>query len=186
MWKMVIIVNFGSNKTPKIGDVLKQIGQKHSIIDWNKIEKVDWKEVDKIILSGAPILLSKVVKEEYIKPFTFLKEINKPILGICFGHQLLGLLFGAEVFLGTEVRQESNVTIILKEKLFDGFSKSTLMIEDHTEGITLPTNFIQLASSDKYNVEAMKHHTKDIYGVQFHPEVSGENGIKLLTNFCKI
>jgi GMP synthase (glutamine-hydrolysing) len=58
--------------------------------------------------------------------------------------------------------------------------------EDHCEGITLPDQFILLARSRSYDVEAMKHREKDIYGVQFHPETSNEPGRKIAHNFLKL
>jgi GMP synthase (glutamine-hydrolysing) len=183
---MIGIVHFGSTKTTKIADCLSLLGYSSKIIDWQQAETVNWNAFSGIILSGAPVLLSQMDHSEYIKRFYFLKNTKIPVLGICFGHQLLGLLFNASVFMGEAVRQETEIKIIIATKLFEGFENTTLMLEDHTEGITESSSFTTLASSEKYKVEAMQHFTLPIFGVQFHPEVSGKNGMQLLHNFCKL
>jgi GMP synthase (glutamine-hydrolysing) len=183
---MICIVHFGSTKTIKIADCLTLLGYKNKIVEWNRSQEVNWDKTSGIILSGAPILLTEVDTTKYIEQYLFLKNYTKPILGICFGHQLLGLLFGASVYKGEAIRKETEIAILLKDNLFEGFKKNVVMMEDHTEGITLPASFIHLASSEKYPVEAMKHSNLNIYGTQFHSEVSGENGLKLLSNFCKL
>jgi GMP synthase (glutamine-hydrolysing) len=184
--KMILIINFGSSKTSRISECLSASGYDSRIVEWNEFQSPDDYQPTGIILSGAPILLTEEDPSEFIKRFAFLKTIQVPVLGICFGHQLLGLLFEASVFKGEEVRKETAITILNKKKLFTGLENNVKMIEDHTEGITLPSSFIQLASSEKYEIEAMKHSDFEMYGVQFHPEVSGENGLRVLTNFCKL
>ena len=183
---MICIINFGSSKTEKIGTCLQALGYSFQIYKWDELEHVDWKAVTGIILSGAPVLLTETDNRIYIDEFEFLLTSSIPVLGICFGHQLLGLLFGARVFKGDEIRTETEISICFKDHLFDGFDEKAKMMEDHTEGINFPDSFIKLASSEKYENEAMKHSSLNIFGVQFHPEVSGENGLKLLSNFCKL
>lgn len=183
---MICIINFGSSKTEKIGMCLDAIGYSYEIINWNKSEKTERSKFSGIILSGAPVLLTETDYKIYTEKFEFLRTGSIPVLGICFGHQLLGLLFGASVFKGEEARTETEISVISKSILFEGSDKKIKMMEDHTEGITLPPSFIKIASSEKYEVEAMQHQTLNLFGVQFHPEVSGENGLKLLHNFCRL
>lgn len=183
---MIGIIDFGSKKTPDIESVCLEISYLTQVLWWDDVGRNKLELFDKIILSGAPVLLTEINHQYHISKFSFLKNSQVPVLGICFGHQLLGLVHGAEAFMGEAVREWTEIKIKSKNNLFKGFASGTRMMEDHTEGITLPDNFKCLATSDKYEVEAMKHISKPIYGVQFHPEVSGKEGKRLLNNFLDL
>ena len=180
---MIYIIDFGSSKAPQIAAVISSLGYTYKVFKWN--ENIDFKNASGFILSGAPVLFTETDSSPYLQAYSFLKKIERPVLGICFGHQLLGVLYGAKVFKGKAIRTPVEISLLKEDKLFEGFSKSIVFEEDHTEGIDLPVDFIRLAASADYKVEAMKHPEKKIYGVQFHPEVSGEKGKQLLNNFCK-
>ena len=60
------------------------------------------------------------------------------------------------------------------------------LMEDHCEAISIPANFIHVAVSDACVNEAMMHQTKSLFGVQFHPEVSGNHGRVIIENFVHI
>lgn len=121
----------------------------------------------------------------------FLAGWRRPLLGICFGHQALARAFGATVrrdgtkHLGAEeVRAGEGVG------LFAGFPPAFPMHESHEEIVVrdsaLDHRFRVTAESGAGLVEAIVHRRRPLYGVQFHPERSGERGVKLLANFLKM
>lgn len=180
---MIYIIHFGSSKTPDIKSAVETLGYKCEVIPWQEHHSIDFKNAKGFILSGAPVLLTETSSEPYLEKYRFITTAGFPVLGICFGHQLIGLLYGAKIFKGNAVRVPVPISIITQNSLFNRLQDSPVFAEDHTEGINLPKGFIHLARSEKYEVEAMKHPSENIYGVQFHPEVSGRNGITLLKNF---
>ena len=109
-----------------------------------------------------------------------------PILGICLGHQIIGLLHGAEIFREKYIEKMEEIKVIEKNILFAGIAQSTYFQEAHSEYITLPEGFVHLARSASCENEAMKHPSKNIFGTQFHPEISGENGAMIFRNFLGI
>ena len=180
---MTYIINFGSPKIKEIEKCVRALGLPFKTVAWDATD-ANFENASRFILSGSPTYLTETAHAPYIQRYHFLKTVKVPVLGICFGHQVLGLLHGASIYRGEPVRTSVDIEVLQSLPLFEGLGKTTGMTEDHTEGITLPEGFIHLASSKTYKNEGMKHPDKDIYGVQFHPEVSGENGMRLLKNFA--
>lgn len=187
--KTIAIIDLKSKKTASIAEVLNRLRVEYEVLIaayWAPGYHPDYELYSGIILSGSNTLLTETNMQPYLKDFAFLKDLQIPVLGICFGHQLLGVLHGADVFKGEPVRKSIQIKIIQKDNLFEGLENQPTFVEDHTEGITLPLGFDVIAQSDQYEVEAMRHKQKPMYGVQFHPEVSGKNGEIILKNFCDL
>lgn len=182
---MILILQFGSKKTQYIKECINSTGHCAEIVAWDEKFKRP-ENLTGIVFSGSPVFFTEVRIEPYREKISPLLEWNVPVLGICFGHQLLGLLHGASIFRGEAIRRDETIRLITEDKLFDGLGKEFTMAEDHTEGINLPPGFIHLASSESYAIEGMRHPEKNFWGVQFHPEVSSENGMRLFQNFLSI
>ncbi len=182
---MIAVIDCGSSKTPQIAEQLE------AYIDVEVISMLDLKQENctnfaGFVISGAPILLTELDPTPYLKQFAWFRTENRPILGICFGHQILGLLNGARIAKMKEDRVFQEIEVIHADPLFLRLPDVFDMQEDHCEHISIPKNFEHLACSDTCINEAMKHKTKMHYGVQFHPEVSGNYGNILLENFVNV
>jgi len=183
---VITVINFGSSKTPQIISIVRELGFATEEKNWKDFSASDYGKQDKIIFSGSPTFLTEVDHAPYTERYSCIKEGKVPVLGICFGHQVMGILHGAQIFRGEEIRTDNDIHVVKEDLLFAGLSPATVMKEDHTEGITLPAEFIHLAYSKSYAIEAMRHPTLPLWGIQFHPEVSGENGKILIQNFLKL
>ena len=84
------------------------------------------------------------------------------------------------------IDKKEKIQIVNPDILFSSIPNNPIFREKHTEYTTLPKNFLLLAKSSSCQNEAMKHKTKNLYGVQFHPETSGNNGKTLLKNFLNL
>ncbi|MEK6941180.1 MAG: hypothetical protein AABW49_04755 [Nanoarchaeota archaeon] len=168
-----------------ISKVLTELNMPFEKISLSELKQNSWKKHNGIIISGSPLLLTKE-KEKLLPKFLFLKNITIPALGICFGHQIVGLINGAIITNGKLIKKKEQITILAKDPLFQNIQKEVMFDENHEEYITIPRNFLHLARSESYEIEAMKHPTKNVYGIGFHPERSGEQGKTLLKNFYKM
>jgi len=182
---MILILDCGSQKTPYIESMVDEFS------DYTTVPILDFTEsmltsVAGVIISGAPLLITEQNIAPYLNKLSWLKTIKKPTLGICFGHQLIGITFGA---FGQKMREDRDLQVIESFEdslLLDKLPIEFEMIEDHCETISIPQHFKLIASSDACVNEVMEHETLPIYGVQFHPEVSGNYGRIIFDNFIKI
>jgi GMP synthase (glutamine-hydrolysing) len=181
----VVIIDCGSKKTPDIAQALEELFVVYDVVSMNELMGENLLTYKAIIISGAPILLTEVDTREYLQKFDFIHYYKNPVLGICFGHQILGLLHGAQIQKGTEIREPQLITQTDSSILFNGIKGDVEMMQDHCEEITVPSDFKQIARSSTCENEAMQHKVKPMFGVQFHPEVSGRLGKQLLKNFVK-
>lgn len=182
---MIGVINCGSSKTRYIEELVYEFDDFVSIplLDATVESLYDLKG---IIISGAPILLTETDHTPFKKPIETIIDSGLPILGICFGHQLLSMHFGGYVARMKEDRDWQTIEVISDSHLFDKLPNEFEMMEDHCETASIPNDFIHLAVSDVCINEAMQHKTKPIYSVQFHPEVSGNSGRIIFDNFIRI
>lgn len=182
---MILIVDCGSSKTPEIVSVLEEFCDT-TCIGFHDLTVEMAKDVIGIVFSGAPLLITEMDMTPYKKHVSWIKDVKVPVLGICFGHQLLGLLHGAFGAKMREDRDWQEIEIIEESPLFNRLPTCFEMMEDHCEHINVPPDFQLIAASDACVNEAMQHLKKPFFGVQFHPEVSGNFGAILLENFYLI
>jgi GMP synthase (glutamine-hydrolysing) len=182
---MILIINCGSNKTPFIEEMIDEFD------DFKTVPIVDFTEkelqnVDGVVISGAPILVTEQDISGYLSKLSWIKTTTLPVLGICFGHQLIGITFGSFASRMKEDRDWQLIDVIEDCPLFDKLPGEFEMMEDHCETISIPPGFKLVAASDACVNEAMQHKEKTIFGVQFHPEVSGNFGRIVFDNFIRL
>jgi len=181
----VAIVDCGSSKVPDIARVLKRCGVAPSVIRPADLPSIASDLPSALILSGNPALIEDT-GTDFLTNYGILRELRIPILGICFGHQVIGLLYGGEVSRGQEDRGLRQIDVLRENPLFAGIAATGEFRQDHTEEVSVPTQFAHLASSSHCRNEAMAHPDLPIVGVQFHPETSGDAGERLIRNFLSL
>ncbi len=189
----IIIIDFGSQVTKLIARRIRDLHVYSEIIQPNDVNKINnYKNIKGIILSGGPSTVTKN-KFQSVPKELFKKKI--PILGICYGLQLIAKLFGGKIKSSKKKREFGRAFIFEKKfslltKNFFNTSKTVWM--SHEDAVVkIPKNF-EITASTKESKLTIIENTKDkIYGVQFHPEVTHtDNGKQIFKNFlfkiCKI
>jgi len=190
----ILIIDFGSQFTQLIARRIRELGVFSEIISHKKIKLKDIDQTIKgIILSGGPLNVYQINKYSFDKKII---NLSIPILGICFGHQILSKLNGGRVKqskhreFGLANIYKKNESLLTKNFFNNQKSKKVWM--SHADQVSkLPKNFKVIASSTNSKFAIVENKSKKFYGIQFHPEVTHtENGKKLISNFifliCKI
>jgi GMP synthase (glutamine-hydrolysing) len=136
-----------------------------------------------LIFSGGP---SSVYESDAPKLHPLILEVNLPILGLCYGHQLLAQITGSKVEPATcKEYGIAQVTIDKPVGILEGLSNSEQVWMSHGDTVFAPPPEIEsLAHTENCPVAAFRHKTKPIYGLQWHPEViHTEKGMRMLQNF---
>ena len=113
---------------------------------------------------------------------------ERPLLGICLGHQLIASRYGSTVApLPGAIDRLDVIEVIHDDPLFDGLERRFTARLAHDDLVTnLGTPLLALARSETGRFEAFRHHAHPVYGLQFHPEASGEPGRRILENFAHL
>ena len=173
---------------------------KYEFISFTDLKSVEIYEKalksDGIILSGSRLYLSTIEDQKKMGVvLRLIQDFDKPLLGICFGHHLIGHLFGFKIDYLKSIDSETDKVISLdfNPSLF-GY-KTMNVHENHKQEIKYAEGFEDIfdiyASSEECKVQAIKHKKRPIYGVQFHPETSAsedvkKQGIKFLQKFASL
>lgn len=145
------------------------------------------------IISGSEKYVSQNQFEKHL--FDFLKRTDLPIIGICYGHQLIARVYGANVKEGRYIKREYDknpeiIEVLKKDEIFSELPKFFPADESHKDYVIeteeFRENFEILASSESCPIEVIKHKKKLIYGFQFHIERSGKEGETIAKNFFRM
>ena len=157
-----------------IKDILKKLDIEFTTVHYNDITAEMFSKAEKVIISGTSLKDNTFLDD--IDKFDWIKKFDKPILGICGGMHILGLIYKGKL----KVIQEIGLrTINFNEKFF-GFKGKTEVYELHNLCVK-SSEFDVIAISEECH-QAIKHKHRLLYGVLFHPEVRNK---KLIENFAK-
>ena len=174
MARVLAINNYPTEERfEKLRTCLQSNGAQVSTASWEDASPRLFGSYDGIALSGSPDMMSKPrVQEKFKAEVEAVVDSAAPVLGICFGHQLIAYAFGADVIEDKRhVLDFVSTTVLAPTGLFSGLPLRLDLLESRHEVVSrLPPGFELLARSDATEVAAMKHRTRPIYGVQSHPE----------------
>ncbi len=143
-----------------------------TVVQSDEIKIEELKRFDKLVLSPGPdVPMAYPILFEIIKTY----ENTKPILGVCLGHQTIGIYYGAELYNLSKVYhgQQNALNIVVQDVLFESVANNSLVGLYHSWALkaeNFPPSLIITAYSNNNIVMAFKHRTKNIRGIQFHPE----------------
>jgi GMP synthase (glutamine-hydrolysing) len=182
----IFVVDNGGQWTHREWRTLRDLDVETKIVpntaSFNEIENIDG-----LVLSGGAPRVG--IESELGNCAEFLEKANYPVLGICAGHQFMARFFGGEAKPAEKPEFGKVELIILKKnRIFNGVPEKSIVWLSHNDEVTkLPSSFICLAESESCKIQAMKHKSKQFYGLQFHPEVEHtEYGELVFQNFIKI
>ncbi len=178
---VIFVVDFGSQYTHLLARRIRNLGVYSEIVS-PLVEDSVLAKGKGIILSGGP---KSVYGTDAIKFNPKIFDLGLPLLGLCYGHQLIGHHFGGKVVAGS-VREYGKARLsVFGGELFFGLPKAFFVWMSHGDKvIALPEGFEGAARTMDCEYAAIENLQKKIFGLQFHPEVTNtENGLKILENF---
>ncbi len=182
----ILVLDFGSQYTQLIARKLRESGVYCEIVPYNeKIEDIKARNPKGIILSGGPA--SVYAKDSY-HPDSAVYELGLPLLGICYGMQLLTQHFGGSVIPATHQEYgKAELKFESDHKIFKDTKCGQIVWMSHGDRVDgLPEGFEKIGFSENSPYAAIADEKRNMYAFQFHPEVyHSEQGSKLLKNFAK-
>ncbi len=187
---MLIVVNNGTHFLDEMQTALARLDIAYELVaGYESLTPEMLSSYSGGILTGGdvhvfnPQALAVVALDEQI-----LNRAGTPLLGICLGHQLIAHHYRGTVEpLPAPVDQQELVQVVVDDPLFAGLPTTLTVRVAHNDAVTkVAPPLIRLARSEIGDYEAIRHETLPLYGLQFHPEASGETGMAILRNFAEL
>ena len=180
----ILILDFGGQYNQLIARRVRECNVYSEIVPFSiSVDKIKEKAPKGIIFTGGP---ASVYVEGAPRVDEKIFELGIPILGICYGMQLMTHVFGGKV-QRAEKREYGVMDVKIKNtsKLFDTFGETNNFLMTHTDFVSeLPQGFENIGSTRDCPNAAMENAEKKLYGIQFHAEVNlSSNGIQVIKNF---
>ena len=182
--EVIIILDFYGQYNQLIARRVRECNVYSEILPFNtNIDKIKEIKPKGIIFTGGP---ASVYNEGAPKCDSGIFNLGIPILGICYGMQLMTYMLGGNVERADKREYGViNVNIDNNSKLFRNLNNMNPCLMSHTDFVEkLPEGFTKIASTENCKIAAMENEEKNLYGIQFHTEVNDtENGIEIIKNF---
>ncbi len=181
---MVLILNFGSQFAHLLARRVRDLGVKAEIVPFDTpIDVIRKFSPQGIILSGGP---ASVLEKGSPRPDRAIFTIGVPILGVCYGHQVMARMLGGKVVKGKHHEFGKETLLVSNKKgIFKGLgTKEVVWFSHGDQAVKLPKGFVCAASTASCANAAFTDTKRNIFGIQFHPEVTHtKHGKKILENF---
>ena len=181
----ILVLDFGGQYNQLIARRVRSEQVYAEIIPYNKItpEKIKENGYKGIIFTGGPNSVYDETSPHYTADIL---DLGIPILGICYGHQLMAFMAGGEITSAEDSSEYGKTLVTVEENiLFDGFPEKSVCWMSHTDYVkTAPKGFKVIAHTEKCPCAAICDENRKLFGVQFHPEVTHTDfGKQMLHNF---
>ena len=181
---MIAVINFGGQYIHLIARRVRELGIRSEIFPYNiSADNLRKLNPEGIILSGGPSSVNEPKSPLLDKEIL---GLGIPVLGICYGHQLISKLSGGRVS-NKNIKEYGKKIMKIKASgiLFSGLDKKQQVWMSHGDSVvSLPKGFRPLSGTDTCKVAAFENNSRKLYGVQFHPEVVHTlKGMDILKNF---
>lgn len=181
----VVVLDFGGQYAHLIANRIRRLGVYSEILPCD-VEASELEEYRGIIFSGGP---RSVLEEGSPTCDSGILELQIPVLGLCYGHQLIAKMLGGTISRGKNREYGKAVlNVTSPSPLFEGLKEKEPIWMSHGDSVeVLPEGFEVLGSTEDCTAAAVGNAQKKIFGLQFHPEVTDTpNGMKVLRNFLDI
>ncbi|HLC79554.1 MAG TPA: glutamine-hydrolyzing GMP synthase [archaeon] len=177
----IIVLDFGSQYTHLLARRIRELGVYSQIMS-PTVSSAELAKSKGIILSGGP---KSVYDKDAVAYNPQIFSLGVPILGLCYGEQLIGHTLGGKVELGKVKEYGSAKFQATKTELFAAvLPNSTVWMSHGDKVLVLPEGFSKIGSTKDCEFAAIADERRKIYGLQFHPEVAhSQEGMKILSNF---
>lgn len=181
-----LIINNGTSSLNEVVSLLEK--NSFEVFDFDdKNIPTNLSRFDGVILTGGHRLFLKENFDKFSREMEIVSNSNLPIFGICFGFQLISVVFGSKMIdLDNLEKGIFKIEKINNDFLFNNVNELNVY-ENHQKVITDVSDDLIVLAKSKNGVEIIKHKDKMIYGVQFHPELCLDEtcGYKIFGNFLK-
>lgn len=184
MNEKIAVLDFGSQYTQVIARRIRECGVYSEIFPFNtKASALKKEGVSGVILSGGP---ASVLSKSAPRPDSKIFELGVPVLGICYGLQLMGKMLGGEVVASKE-REYGDGKLSFKKEgtLLKGLKSPIKVWNSHGDKLEkLPAGFVAIGTTENSKYALIENKKSKFYGMQFHPEVvHTPKGMQIIKNF---